>query len=293
MKHIGVVGAGIMASGMVRNFLKHGYAVSVWNRTSEQLASLVESGAERVGSPKAVAQAADIVIECVSDDDASRSVWLGNAGILAGADADTALITSASLSLDWTDELAGLCQQQGFKFLDIPLTGSRPGAEGGTLKLLAGGDQAVLDSIRTELGAISEKIYYFGPAGAGMRFKLLLNSLSAIQLKAAAQAMELARKAGLNPEQCFEAIMDGPMGPASPATKMLLAGMDQPDKLNFAVKWIEKDLRYAQAMADACGVDFDLLNDTQKDYQKAKDQGLGDRDWTSIFELYQGKGGEQ
>jgi 3-hydroxyisobutyrate dehydrogenase len=290
MKNIGVVGAGIMASGMAQNFIKHNYTVHIWNRTAEQVAPLVALGAKAMASPKAVAQASDIVIECVSDDEASRSVWLGDDGILAGGDTNKVLITSASLSIDWTDELAGLCKDRGYRFLDIPLTGSRAGAEGGTLKLLAGGEQEVLDSIRTELGAIAEKIYHFGPAGSGMRFKLLLNTLSAIQLNAAAQAAQLAHKAGLDAKQFFEVILDAPMAPASPALKMLVAAIGHPGQLNFAVKWIEKDLRYAQALAKECNVDFNLLDDTQADYAKARDSGLADQDWTRIVELYEDKG---
>ncbi len=103
-KRIGLVGAGIMPAGMAYNFLKNGYEVYIWNRSPERLEPIIKAGANACDSPKAVAQKSDIVIECVSDDDASRSVWTGEQGILVGADRDKVLITSASLSLDWTDE---------------------------------------------------------------------------------------------------------------------------------------------------------------------------------------------
>lgn len=291
MKQIGMVGAGIMASGMVQNFLKHGYKVHAWNHTLEQLEPLLAAGAQKADSPKAVAQAADIVIECVSDDDASRSVWLGQHGMLAGASADKVLIAMSSLSLDWIDELAGLCKEKGYQFLDAPLTGSRPGAEGGTLKLLVGGEKSVLDQIRPQLAAISDKIYHFGPAGAGMRFKLILNTLSAIQIDAVAQAILLAQRAGLQTNDVHHALFDAPMGPASPVVNSVFKGLDDPQHLNFAVKLIEKDLRYAKAMAQQYDINFELLNITQADYAKAKDAGLADRDWTSIIELFRHPGG--
>ncbi len=288
MKTIGIIGAaGIMANGMARNYLKHGYTVNVWNRSADKLQPLVEAGATVCATPKAVAELSDIVIECVSDDEASRAVWLGDEGILAGAKAGAVLIASSSLSLDWTDELAGLCQEHDLAFLDMPLTGSRNGAEAGTMKLLVGGDEAIVEAVRSDLEPISDKLFHFGPVGSGMRFKLILNSLIGIHMNAAAQAVELARKAGIDPAKFTEALFEGNMGPASPATKLLLSNLDQDETLlNFAIKWLEKDLRYAKQMADDYGVDFDLLNDTHADYLKAKQDGWAERDLTAIAEMY-------
>jgi 3-hydroxyisobutyrate dehydrogenase-like beta-hydroxyacid dehydrogenase len=232
--------------------------------------------------------ASDILIECVTDDEASRNVWTDpETGILAGASSDGVYIATSSLSLEWTDELARLCKAKNIQFLDMPLTGSRVGAEGGTLRLLVGGDETTLDSIRGELGAIAEKIYYFGPSGSGMRFKLILNTLIGIHTNAAAQSYVLAQKAGLDVKAVHNALFDGTMGPASPTTNNLFANVDMPeDQVNFAVQWIEKDLRYAKAMAEQYGVDFDLLNDTQRDFMNAKNAGLGEQDQVKIVKIY-------
>ncbi len=288
MKKIGVIGLGIMGHGIAANFLRAGCNLSIWNRSKERTIELIENGAILLKSPKEVTENSDIIIECVADDEASRSVWLGINGILAGATPDKVLTTSASLSLDWTDELSRLCQNNGFRFLDMPLTGSRMGAETGTLKLLVGGDSVVLDEIRSELTAIADKVYHFGPAGAGMRFKLVLNTLQAIHMKATAQAIELFQKAGLDIEQVHHAIFDAPMGPASPTTNLAFLNIDS-DQVNFPLKLIEKDLRYAQDMAKQYNMEFDLLNDTQADYERAKVQSLGDQDWTIIKQLYRHK----
>lgn len=288
MNKIGIIGAGIMAAGMTQNFLKAGYEVAVWNRTESRLAPLLAAGATQARSPKEVAEISDIVIECVSDDAASRDVWTGDNGILAGADGDNVLIASSSLSLAWTDELAGICKQRGFTFMDMPLTGSRAGAENGTLRLLIGADKHVLESIRRDLEAISEKIYHFGAPGAGMRFKLMLNSLIGIHMNAVSQARELARRASIDGKAFSEALIDGTMGPLSPSTKLVLDSVNwAPDHVNFAVQWLEKDLRYAREMAEMYDFNFDLLNDTQVDYAKAKNAGLGEHDVTSIAEVFE------
>lgn len=287
---IGIIGAGIMAKGMAHNFLKKGHAVSIWNRTVAHVTDLVEAGAQSVASPRAAVEAADLIIECVTDDAVSREMWTNpETGILAGAQKGDGKIYAASstLSLAWTDELVGLCQGAGIDFLDMPLTGSRAGAEGGTLRLLVGGDARVLERARPALEAISAKIYHFGRSGAGMRFKLVLNALTGIHSDAAAQAATLAQKAGLDLGAVQFALVDGAMGPASQVTIALLNNRDAPDtQVNFATKWLEKDLRYAQAMACEYRADFSVLDTVQAEYAKALEQGLGDQDQTKVIKLY-------
>jgi 3-hydroxyisobutyrate dehydrogenase len=288
MKKIGIVGGGIMAKGMVQNFLKHDYAVYIWNRTRGHVEDLLSSGATWTNSPKEVAKDVDLLIECVTNDEASKDVWTNTqTGILAGAHSEGVYIAASSLSLDWIEELAKLSQKQSISLLDMPLTGSRAGAESGKLRLLVGGDEAILNSIRQELDAIADKIYYFGPSGSGMRFKLILNTLIGIHTNAIAQAYVLAEKAGLDVKAVHHALFDGSMGPASPATNNFFNNLDMPkEQVNFAIQWIEKDLRYAQAMAKRYGIDFDLLNDTQADFAKAKEAGLGEQDQVKIVNLY-------
>jgi 3-hydroxyisobutyrate dehydrogenase len=287
MKQIGIIGAGIMAAGMAQNFLKRGYEVTAWNRSAERLQPLIKSGATKAKTPSELTTSSDIVIECVSDDEASKSVWLGKEGILAAATSDKVLIASSSLSLEWVDNLASLCKDKCFQFMDIPLTGSRAGAENGTLRLLVGADKQVLESVCSDLEVISEKIYLLGEPGSGMRFKLVLNTLIGIHMNAAAQAREMATKAGIDPAMFTHALIDGSMGPASPATKLVLDSVNWPEgHVNFAVQWLEKDLRYAQKMAHAYGINFDLLNDTQKDYADYKNEGYGNTDVTSISKLF-------
>ncbi len=289
MKKIGIIGLGIMGHGMALNFLKSGYPVAIWNRDGSKAVDLVKRGAELLRSPKDVTKSADIVFEVVADDNASRAVWFGEVGILAGASKDKVLITSATLSLDYLDELIEATKSSKLRLLDMPLTGSRAGAETGNLKLLAGGDPDVIESIRTALDTISATLYYFGPIGSGMRFKLILNMLMAIHATAASQAAVLATKSGLDPKVVKEAIMDG-MAPASPFTGLLFDSLEHPQtQTRFAIKLLEKDLRYAQRMAKRFGLDFDLLNDVQKDFVKAEELGLSDQDWSKIINVFDQK----
>lgn len=281
MKKIAVVGTGIMGAGIAANYLKNGYEVVVWNRSPEKLESLLKQGAMKAKTPKEAAQSADILFEVTADDESSRLVWLGDEGILAGARKNAVLITSGTFSVGWVDELANTCKEQGFVFFDVPLTGSRVGAETGTLTLLAGGDEARLEELKPDLEAISKKVFYFGPAGSGIRYKLLLNMLQAIHVEGLAEVLKLASKMGMDVNKVGDALVDRPGGVS---TGLAWQGyQEQPDPINFSVEWITKDLRYAKEMADAVGsVATPLLEDTLQRYQEAVEKGKGEEDWTTI-----------
>ena len=278
---IAIIGLGIMGHGMAVNFRKHGHEVVVWNRSPEKAEDLLAQGATWADTPREATEQADLVIEMVSDDEASQAVWQGDDGILSAARPEQVLITAASLSIDWTLKLANLCTQQGLRFLEMPVTGGRTGAETGALQLLVGGDEATLDSVREPLAAVSKKIYYFGGPGSGMAFKLILNTLQAIHQIGAVEAMRLAEAADLDPTAVSGALLE--MGPASPVTKAVLERMTQEtDRVNFSIQWIAKDLRYTQQMAERFGLDMPLLNDVEYMFSAAEEAGIGELDWMEM-----------
>jgi len=277
MKTIAILGTGIMGAGMASNYLKHGYTVYVWNRSAGRLAPLVAAGAIAVATPKEAAEKADIVFDVTPDDAASRTVWLGEEGILAGARPRTVLIASGTFSIPWTNELARMCAERGHIHFDIPLTGSRMGAEGGTMTLLAGGGQKALDALRPDLEAISTKVYYFGKSGSGMRFKLILNMLQAVHVAGLGEALRMAKASGMDIEAVGTALADRPGGVIT--NLAWNAYRDAPKQTNFAVKWIDKDLHYAKDFS--AGLSVPLLDGVLKHFDTAVDKGLGEEDWTA------------
>jgi len=139
MKTIAVIGTGIMGSGIASNFLKQGFRVYVWNRDSQKLGSLIAQGAVALDTPRQGADLAEIIFEVTANDESSRSVWTSEDGILSGAKADSILISCATISVEWVDELSKLCRDKNYTFFDMPMTGGRVGAESGNLVLLVGG----------------------------------------------------------------------------------------------------------------------------------------------------------
>src|SRR5215216_3898977 len=145
MQNVALLGLGVMGNGMAQNLLKAGFPLAVYNRTRSKAEPLAAKGAHVAATPREAAANAAIVIAMVGDDPASRAIWLGDDGALAGASPDTIVIECSTLSLEWVRELAGLAAADHLAFLDAPVTGSKDAAEAGELRLMIGGAAAVLE----------------------------------------------------------------------------------------------------------------------------------------------------
>ena len=282
MKKIAVVGTGIMGHGIAQNFLKHKYPVIVWNRSATKLQTLKKKGAQIAKTPQDAASQADIVFEVTANDQSSRTVWLGQKGILAGADKTKALITCATLSVAWTDRLAKICAKKGLTFFHMPMTGGRIGAETGNLSLLVGGSKQKLNQLKATLKAIATRFTYFGPAGSGMKFKLILNSIQALHLQAFGEAMKLAKKMKLNLKTVGNSFSQERPGGAITA-KAWRDYQKTPKPINFSVEWITKDLTYAKQMAGQ--LKTPLLDKTLQKYCLAMKKKMAQKDWTEVNKM--------
>ncbi|MCX6780016.1 MAG: NAD(P)-dependent oxidoreductase [Candidatus Magasanikbacteria bacterium] len=279
MKNIAIIGCGIMGSGMAKNFLANDFKVYIWNRTKENTLSLLEKGAVWCDTPAQAVQNADIIFEVTANDESSREVWTGQNGILQTIDPAKIYIASATLSATWIDELIAQCTENNLRFCDVALTGGRVATETGQLTLLAGGDKDTIEELKNTFQAVSKKLFYFGKAGSGMRYKLILNMLQAIHIGGLGEALAIAKSQGMDMNAVGEALCDRPGGAT---TALAWEGYKtQAEKLNFAVNLITKDLNYAKALAQ--DLENPLLDDTLAKYKKAIADDKGKLDWTSII----------
>lgn len=278
---IGIVGTGIMGHGVAVNFLKKGWTVYMWNRSTDSMSDLITIGGITCTSPREVSSKADITFEFTANDDSSRAVWLGENGIFSGADQSKILIASATLSIPWIDELIQYALKKSFTFLDIPITGGRQGAESGTLTMLAGGSESVVSGLSDVFSAIARKTYYFGNSGSGMRYKLILNFLQALHIAGFGEAMRLAKEHDLDLRKVAEALSDRPGGVLTTIAKERY--FSDPDPVTFTITNMVKDLTYAKGFAGA--LDTPLLDDVLTLYSKAVSQGHGNKDWTIVNTL--------
>jgi len=282
MQRVALLGLGTMGAGMAANWLAKGFDLTVWNRTRARTQALADKGARVATTPREAAEGADCVFAMVADDAASRAVWLGDDGALAGAKTGAVVVESSTLTPDWVRELAGRARAKGCAFLDAPVGGSRQAAASGELRLFVGGDAATLDKARPALIAIGSKIDLLGPAGAGATWKLINNQLIAAQVAALGEALDVARKAGFRPVQISSLILNG--AALSPIVKMKLPSMlngdyDEPD---FALSLMLKDARYAAALAQSLGAPADLVSSAVKAFARAEAKGLGAKDIAAV-----------
>lgn len=139
MKKIGFIGLGTMGAPMAANLLQKGYDVTVYNRTAAKCEPLVAAGATAIATPREAASGRDVVITMVSNDDSIREVFYGEDGILKSLEADMTVIDSSTISPGLVKELAASIRERGARFLDAPVTGSKPAAIDGTLVFMVGG----------------------------------------------------------------------------------------------------------------------------------------------------------
>ena len=283
MQRVAILGLGIMGGGMAANWLAKGFEVSVWNRTRAKAEALAGKGAKIAATPREAATGADFIFSMVADDAASRSVWLGADGALAGAKSGAIGVESSTLTPDWIRELARQAQAKGVGFLDAPVGGSRAAAANGELRFFVGGDPQTFEAARPALAAVGAKMDLLGPVGAGATWKLINNQLAAGQIAALAEALAVAKKAGFRDEQISELILGG--APASPIVKLKLPRMLAQDfePTDFALHLMLKDARYATALAEALGAPADMIASAAKAFARADAKGLGDKDIAAVI----------
>jgi 3-hydroxyisobutyrate dehydrogenase len=256
MAGIAFIGIGKMGVGMASRLLEAGHRVSVYNRTAAKADVLVSRGARLAESPKAACAGAEAVFCMVSDDAASRAIWLGAEGILASQLAPgTLAIECSTLSYGWVMELAAAVVDRGLRYIDSPVTGLPGDAAGGVLTMLVGAQEEDLEHARPLLAAVSNRIIRFGSVGAGTAYKLIINMIGAVQIASAAEGMALAQRAGLDLATVADAIAMGQA--ASPQVvrnvRRIVAG-DHDRNVVFTAALRLKDVEYALRMAQELGL---------------------------------------
>ncbi|WP_339207521.1 NAD(P)-dependent oxidoreductase [Paenibacillus sp. FSL K6-3182] len=286
MKKIGFIGLGVMGMGMAANLLRKGFEVVVYNRTPGKAESLLALGASELESPADVARAAQIVITMISNDAAIREVYFGENGIFAGARAGITLIDSSTISPTLAKELAAAADTIGAVFLDAPVTGSKPAAEGGTLVFMAGGDAGKIEEVQDVLLAMGRKVIPMGPSGSGSIAKLAHNTIVGINVVALAEGMAIAASGGIDGSSFVELVQSG--GAASRAAEMkgpkLLEGNYD---VQFSLELMLKDLRLSSALSDSLHVPTPLLEATKSLFQIGDAMGLSQLDMSSVGQAYE------
>ncbi|HEV7609746.1 MAG TPA: NAD(P)-dependent oxidoreductase [Steroidobacteraceae bacterium] len=281
---ISVLGLGIMGAGMARQLIAKGFTVAVWNRDAAKAVPLAAAGARAARSVADATRDADVVLAMLANDEASRSVWLGEAGALAAMRQGAIAIESSTLTVEWIRELSATAQTRGFGFLDAPVTGSKMQAESGALSFLVGGPAELLERVRPVLAAMGGSIAHLGPTGSGAMMKLINNFLCGVQVASLAEAIAMAERSGLDARQAAAVLGAG--SPGSPLVKIVAQRMlDRAYEPNFFVPLMAKDLSYARQAFALAGIELKSADAARDRFAAAEKAGFAEKDIASIVEL--------
>lgn len=279
---IGLIGLGAMGRPIVNRIMDAGWHVVVYDRKDEVAKPFAEHGATVAGSPREVAENADIVFTMVTDDTAVRDVVFGGTGVFAGMSEGKILVDMTTASPELALELESEGSEIGVKTLDVRVSGSVDAAESGDLLVLIGGESQVIDRVCPVLDLIGRKFVRTGGHSTAAVVKLALNVLLGIEMEALAEAYILARKSGIAPSVISEAISIS--GMASPFIKGKLKLINANDYgRRFSLRLMQKDLRLALAEGEHTCTPLPATSSTNEMAKAAMARGYSDLDMASLF----------
>lgn len=250
MKQAAFLGLGVMGYPMAGHLAENGYAVTVYNRTSEKAERWTDDYAGAAAStPDEAVDGADFIFTCLGDDPDVESV-LTNA---AGAMARGAIVvdhTTASPAL--ARRLHGEFAELGVGFVDAPVSGGEAGAKNGELSIMCGGDGAHVELARPAMESYGARVVHVGASGAGQLTKAVNQICIAGLLQGLSEGVHFAARAGLDIEKVLEAVSGGAAQSWQMENRARTMAADEFD-FGFAVDWMRKDLRIALAEARGNG----------------------------------------
>jgi 3-hydroxyisobutyrate dehydrogenase-like beta-hydroxyacid dehydrogenase len=282
MKKIAYLGMGTMGRGMAANLLKAGYTVTVWNRTPERCAELVAKGARQAKSPAEAVADAELVMYCLADDAAVEDLVFGAGSLMQAVHAGQIAVDMSTVHPDTSRKSAAAYAAKGVRFLEAPVFGSKNEAANGGLWIPVGGDKALYEEIKPVLECLSETTHYMGGTGMGTAMKLVGNLVVASQLEALGEAMVMATKAGLNPDDVLgvlhvtdfkSPIFDG-VGPALVARDFTTY---------FALKLMLKDANLISRFAQDLNVPIPASAATRENIKAAVNKGWGEQNASALI----------
>lgn len=285
MAKLGFLGLGIMGYPMARNLLRAGHEVALWSHNAKKAQELAaaEKGVA-CATPADVAKGATSVFLCVGNEAMVNEVILSPSGLVVNAAPGTIIADCSTISPSGSRRIGAALAEKGVEFLDAPCTGSRAGAEGGTLTFMIGGKKDVFEKARPYFEVMGKRFYYCGGAGMGLHAKLSQNLILSNLLQAFNESMVLAVKAGVEPGLMLE-ILDNSAAKSGMISAKAPAVFRRDFAPNFSVKWMHKDVGLMIDSAKELGVPVPLTAITQQMLQAAMAEGLSDDDMCSSIKV--------
>jgi len=249
---LGYIGLGGMGSRIAGRLLTAGYEVSAFDQIPAKTDALKVKGAKGAESIAALSRSVDVVLSCLTDDQAVRNVYFGKSGVLANLKPGSVVIEMSTILPATSREVASKGSQAGIEVLDVAISGSTPAAEQGTLTLLAGGNPDVFQASEPVFKAIAAKHFHLGPSGAGTTMKMVVNAMLGIGMQAIAEAAAMGEKAGLSRDILLKVLSQTAL--IAPAYQGKFPRMAQRDySPQFPLPLMNKDFRLILQLAGEVG----------------------------------------
>jgi 3-hydroxyisobutyrate dehydrogenase-like beta-hydroxyacid dehydrogenase len=287
---VGFAGLGLMGRRMARQLLDKGFPLRVWNRSPAPAAALVAAGATLVDSPRELAEQSDVVVSCVADPKAVERVVFDGDGVLAGARPGLYYLETSTISPSLMRRVAEALQARGAAALEAPVTGSKNGAEKGTLLFMTGGPRALHDALLPVMLAMGSRAIHCGELGQASVVKLVGNTLISFMLEGLCEGLVAARAAGVPLETVLEVVMAS--GYASPYYTFKGQAIAQRDfDTHFSIDLLVKDQTLMLEEAAARRVPMPGLAAVREVFQAARGRGLGGADIAAVIKVLEANAG--
>ncbi len=277
---VAFVGLGIMGRPMASNLVKAGHEVTVWNRS----AGKEVEGARVAGSPAEAAQGAEVVWICVSDTAAVEQVLFGPNGIEQSLAEGMIIADSSTISPAATRRFAERVAKKGVQYVDSPVTGSKVGAEAGTLLFIIGGDEQTIEKLKPLYAAMGKKIFRMGDTGKGQSAKIAMNLQIAMIYEGFAEGLTLAAKLGVDPGTLIPLINASMLKSGVVEYKAPFV-LQRDFTANFPLRLMRKDIRLALEAAKEARVKLPGIETVEEVYDVAMEDGHGDMDFAATLML--------
>ncbi len=280
---LGWIGTGVMGASMCGHLLAQGFQVTVYNRTRAKAQKLLDQGAQWANSPKAVAEASDVIFSIVGFPHDVREVILGPEGVLAGCKPGNIIVDMTTSEPSLAVEIAQKAKEKGVYAIDAPVSGGDVGARQGTLSIMIGGDKEAVEALMPCWEAMGKTIVHQGGPGAGQHTKMVNQILIATNMIGVCEALLYGYKAGLDLETVLKSVASGAAGSWSLSNlgpRIIQNNFDP----GFFVEHFIKDMGIALAEAKRMGLSLPGLALAHQLYIALQAQGHG-RDGTHALEL--------
>lgn len=291
MAKVGFIGLGNMGGGMARNILKAGHSLKVFDLNAQAVADICEEGATAASSAIDAVRDVDAVITMLPAGKHVASVYLGQDGLIAAAEAGTIMMDCSTIDVETAREVVAAATEAGMMMVDAPVSGGVAAAAAGSLTFMVGGSQEAFSLAEPFLGDMGANIIHAGKAGSGQAAKICNNMMLGIQMISVAEAFVLAEKLGLEADKLF-AISSKASGQCWSLTSycpvpgpVATSPANHDYKAGFAAAMMLKDLRLAQEAATAAGVHTPLGQMSRDLYEKFSDMSADDMDFSGIINM--------